>query len=166
MTTVKTKLNVDEMEVRLTPSTATLLQPPAHAIVTTIPPVQQVLSGMITGQFSSHQVRNGQAVDYRFAGFGQVTGLGRVSMSAVIRVSHQGQVIGMLALATRQGTLMIQVEASRPTAASILPENMNYRVLNGSGAFAHLQAQGQLQLILSQIVVAQGRTSGAFTVRF
>jgi hypothetical protein len=166
MTQRPARLQVEELDARILPSTAAfpLPVPPAAAALTAHPPRHHALAGHGQGRYTRELVPAdfGGVFDLQgaadMAGLGRVTATGRVNSVGFVPSGRAG---GTLTFANARGSVTVQLRGPEQRGFSPLPQQFHYQVVSGAGAFRHLADQGTLQLALQA-----GPTflSGTFTL--
>jgi hypothetical protein len=131
MDTRRRRFAVEELEARTLLSTA--------------------FTGTLHGQYLVEQVHPGAKAAYAITGSGKIEGLGQVSLKGAVHASGRfmpGGMAGELTLANARGALTLALEASPAGETTALPDQFDFQVLRGTGAYRHLSVAGTIALQL------------------
>jgi len=158
-------LNLELLEDRITPSSTTPtmgepggLLPPVMLPPIVVPPII-ISPGPI--QQTQHLVGNGQAfyvVDqpnpdvgktFHIVGTAGVLDHGEFLVTGTLQSVGSvadGEAEGKLTFRNARGSFTIEVQGPMQPGFATLPQQFQYHVIGGTGAYAHLQAQGDIVL--------------------
>src|SRR5437660_1600781 len=149
----RTVLRLEELGARVLPSTtvpvkATTLTTPAKI---TPAPIATVTgpSWLAHGRYATATTKAGAGATYTIEGSTNFPGFGFISVKGTIQSVgnvRQGQAHGRLTLSSKRGTLVLDVTGPTQSANAALPSRLTYRVVSGTGFFAHYAGHGQVQL--------------------
>jgi hypothetical protein len=164
MTTRRTVLNLEELGARVLPSTTV-------AVSTTASTAAKVLttSSVTTGQAWSGQGRfvitsaAGGIKTYTVTG-SAAFGSSFFAISGSIKTdgSKSGHASGQVKLSSSRGTLTLSLTGPMQSAGAALPKTLSYKVVSGTGFFAHYAGSGTTQLSTSLFLGFNDR--GQFTI--
>lgn len=132
--------------------TGTVTPPPAKTPPpTTPPPVQTIALPSWTGQgrFTLTTNRLNNVKSYALEGSAAFGSYGFFAIGGTVQTVGNvatGQATGRITLSGPRGTLVLQVTGPTQTRNAALPSTFNYKVVSGTGVFAHYVGQGALQL--------------------
>jgi hypothetical protein len=154
---------VEELGARVLPSATTVLPSAPDAPPAQHPPVH-ILSGQGEGTFSTGAILPGTGADYHLYGEGQFAGLGHVGIRgdvhAVGFLAH-GHAAGTVTLTNDHGSVTLALTGPDQHGFSSLPEQFHYKVIGGTGAYAHLSKDGALTLVLTPGPAGAGPKMGS-----
>jgi hypothetical protein len=146
MTTRRTVLQVEQLGARVLPSTTVAAAPSSTTTVTTttVHPFGQAWTAQ--GRFSLSSTSTG-AKTYTLQGSADLGGSNFYSVTGTITTvgSKAGQATGKVVLTSPKGTLTLTLAGPTQPANSKLPTSVTYKVVSGTGAFAHYAGQGSMQ---------------------
>jgi hypothetical protein len=169
MTNRQSPLRLEELGERVLPSMAPIVLTPLPIVPLPAPIVSHdVLAGHGIGTFAGQEVIPDVGQTFHLQGtadlatVGHVTVSGQVGSVGFIMMGHS---IGMLTLSNTKGSVTISLMGPAQPGFSALPHHFAYRVISGTGAYAHFTAHGTLYLALFP---AAGGTfaHGAFRMAF
>jgi hypothetical protein len=147
MTTRRTVLQVEQLGARVLPSTtvATTPTPTTTVSSTTLHPFGQAWTGQ--GRFALASASNGGKT-YTLQGSADLGGSTFYSVTGTITTvgSRTGQATGKVVLSSPKGTLTLALTGPTQSANSKLPGTVTYKIVGGTGAFAHYAGQGSMQM--------------------
>ena len=153
MAKLRRQLDVEQLEPRTLLAGAPLPSP--GAAVAALAPAQRHLASALTGTVHSRYTARGETrrgvEAFALTGSGTVAGLGRVSLSGSVRAVGPlpaGAAGGRLTLANGAGTLTLRLDGPIPGGAALLPDQLEFRVVRGNGAYRRLAGGGTVDLQL------------------
>jgi hypothetical protein len=143
---------VEELGARVLPS-ATIPVPTAATttarVATTALTTVAVPSLTTHGRFTATSPVSGTGKSYTFDGSVQFGNLGFFAVKGSIQTVgniRSGQAHGRITLTSGRGTLTLDLTGPTQTSFAALPTKFNYKVVSGTGVFAHYAGQGTVQL--------------------
>jgi hypothetical protein len=126
------------------------------------------LSGSGHGTYTSASKVPDTGVNYTLQGVANLSELGPVTVTGSVHSLGfilTGQASGTLTFTNLQGSVTIHLTGPVQEGFSALPKHFSYTVTGGTGAYAHLEDHGSLDLILQQVSANPGLTgAGTFTI--
>ena len=101
------------------------------------------------GRFSMSTVSSTRVKSYALDGTADFGTSGFFAISGTIQSvgNKSGQATGRVTLSSNRGRLVLSVTGATQSANSALPSKLTYRVLSGTGFFAHYAGQGTFQIV-------------------
>jgi hypothetical protein len=101
------------------------------------------------GRFSISTVSSTRVKSYTLDGTADFGSSGFFAIKGTIQSvgNRSGQATGRITLSGSRGTLVLSVTGATQSANSALPSKLTYRVLSGTGFFAHYTGQGTFQIV-------------------
>jgi hypothetical protein len=166
-------LRLEELGARVLPSAVPLLPVPhaSDALVShTMPPtLLHPLAGHGSGSYSVGRIIPDLGTTFNLKGTADLAALGHVSVTGsvhslgFIATGHAG---GELTFSNGKGTVTVELTGPQQGGFSALPQKFAYRVVSGTGAYAHLSDHGSLTLVLTPAPVGGlGGLHGTFTLK-
>jgi hypothetical protein len=153
MSPFRRRLQVEELEPRTLLATGPLLF--ASAAAASVAPAHRhpapALAGAIHGKITARPVTSGAGAAFALTGSGMVGGLGKVTLSGSVHAAGAllpGGMGGRLVLANGRGALTLRVEGTPPGGVASLPDQFEFSVVRGTGAYRHLTGAGTIDLRL------------------
>jgi hypothetical protein len=116
----------------------------------TPPPVHTITGPSWTGhgRFAIATPKGSTAKTYTFQGSADFGSSGFFAITGTLQTvgNKSGQATGKITLSDHRGTLVLAVTGSTQSANSALPAKFTYKVVSGTGFFAHYAGQGSIQL--------------------
>jgi hypothetical protein len=152
MTNRQSPLRLEELGERVVPSIAPAVLTPLPVATFAAPIVSHdVLAGHGIGTYAGQEVIRDVGQTFRLQGtadlatVGHVTVSGQVSSVGFIQLGHA---TGRLTLTNTRGSVTLSLVGAAQPGFSPLPHYFAYRVIGGTGAYAHVTAHGTLYLAL------------------
>jgi hypothetical protein len=150
------RFELEVMEARQVLSASVAVAPWAHRAVDIstpfpLPPHKELLlNGQLSGNYSSRTFPD-VGTSYTLSGQGQVQPLGRTSMTGSLQslgfVLH-GFADGTLTLSSSKESVTLHLMGPPQHGFAPLPNQFNYVILRGTGAFAQTMGRGTASLVL------------------
>jgi hypothetical protein len=162
---------VEELGDRILPSALTIANLPEapQAMVASHLPLQSThpLAGKGNGVYSPDPIPADAGPVYHLHGSAKLAGKGEVliggSVSAVGFIAN-GRARGTLTLIGNGGLVTVELQGPMQPGFSSLPHYFHYRVVSGTGAFAHLADSGTLRLDLHALPTGAIGARGSFSL--
>jgi hypothetical protein len=139
---------------------------PTTPPTTTPPPVQSITGPSWTGQgrYTISTSASTKAKTYTIQGTADFGSSGFFAISGTITTvgSKSGQATGKLTLSNSKGTLVLSVTGATQSANAAIPAKFTYKVVSGTGFFAHYAGAGSVQMTTPLFLGYDDR--GQFTV--
>jgi hypothetical protein len=169
MTNRQSPLRLEELGERVLPSMAPMILTPLPIVPLPAPIVSHdALAGHGLGTFAGQEVVPDVGQTFHFQGTADLATVGHVAVSGQVGsvgFIMMGHATGTLTLSNTRGSVTISFTGPAQPGFSALPHHFAYRVIGGTGAYAHFTAHGTLYLALFP---AAGGTfaHGAFRMAF
>ncbi len=150
------RLQFEVMESRVVLSTGLAGAPLASTALVIAPPFplprhhEVVLNGLLSGSYSAHTFPDA-GTSYALSGQGRVRPLGPTNVTGSLHSLGfilQGHAGGTLTLSDSKGTLTLGLTGPLQSGFSPLPDQFDYEITGGTGAFAHATGRGTASLVL------------------
>ncbi len=163
MTTRRTVLNVEQLGARVLPST-TVAVPSTTSTVPAVQSTAQATTWSGAGRFTITSAAS-SAKTYTFQGSADFGSSGFFAIAGSITTvgSKSGQATGKITLSDPRGTLTLALTGPTQTANSGLPASLNYKVVSGTGFFAHYSGTGTYKVAASLFLGDDDRGNFAVT---
>jgi hypothetical protein len=130
---------------------------------------QHALHGIGFGAYTSTMALPDTGTSYNLQGFGRFGTVGLASVSGDIHgvgfILH-GHATGMLTFTNAKGSVTVSLTGPEQASFSPLPQQFQYQVTSGTGAYQNLHDQGTLHLQLVGSTATPGSPGhGVFTIR-
>jgi hypothetical protein len=148
----RTRLQFEELEAR-TLLSATSLPSAAlgHGLAALATSKQPALKGTLKGTYQLGPSVAASGATFELAGSGSVTPLSKVTASGFLQALgfiSTGHAGGLVTLTNRSGAVKLQLSGTS-AGATRLPQHFTYLLVWGSGAYAHLNHGGTVNLTLT-----------------
>jgi hypothetical protein len=167
-------LRLEQLAARILPSAAPLVAPPpsAHALVSdALPAVHHPLAGHGSGGYTTAPIIPDVGITYNLQGKAKLATLGDVSVTGSVHTTGffgllpKGHAGGELTFSNGKGSVTIELTGPPQGGFSPLPRKFDYKVVSGTGAYAHLSDHGSLTLVLKALPTGdKGGPHGTFSL--
>jgi hypothetical protein len=173
MTMRRSLLRVEELGQRVLPSASPLsafgtvpfMRPLVHQ--QSSPQPASVLHGSGIAVYTTSQQIPDTGTAYHLQGVGSFGAVGFVTITGDLHsvgFIMQGHATGTLTFSNAKGSVTLDLTGPAQSAFAPLPQRFQYQIVGGTGAYAHLHAQGTVQL--QTLAAAPGTPGfGVFAIR-
>jgi DNA/RNA endonuclease YhcR with UshA esterase domain len=147
MTTPRTVLKLEQLGARVLPSTTAAIVPAAPFQAATVQTATTVSWGG-SGRFTLATASATHAKTYTLQGSVQFGSGGFLAVSGSVTTvgNKSGQATGKIVLSDPHGTLTLSLTGPTQSANAGVPATFTYKVLSGTGTFAHYSGTGTMRV--------------------
>jgi hypothetical protein len=154
MRTFGSGLNLELLEDRITPSSTSVMQPSIVVPPMILDPLPiyspQNLAGSGHAYFVADQPNSDAGKTFHLVGMANVAGQGEFLVTGTLHALGnvaKGEATGTLTFHNAKGSFTIELQGPMQSGFATLPQDFHYHLIHGTGAYAHLQAKGEIFLI-------------------